>query len=69
MRDVVSQLRGVFERSGMSVRTLLEKSGLDIDRSSLQRKLHGQQPLRVAEAEALASVLGVRIGVGKEARA
>lgn len=37
---------------------LLKESGLDCDRSSLQRKLTGDQKLATEEAEQLAEALG-----------
>jgi len=43
---------------GWSVPQLLKASHLEIDRSSLQRKLKGEQILSTEEAEQLAAVLG-----------
>lgn len=53
----------------MSVQKLLDKSGLDIDRSSLARKLSGDLPMKTEEAEVLARVLGILVTAGREARA
>jgi hypothetical protein len=53
-----------------SVSKLLDESGLECDRSSLQRKLSGDQKLTTAEAERLAEVLGCPlVWVPDEARA
>lgn len=40
-----------------SVKKLLDESGLDMDRTSLQRKLHGEQPLYDHELQALVDAL------------
>ncbi len=65
MRSLPEQLNDAFERSGLSVQQLsillLEKSGLEIERSSLQRKLKGKLRLNTDEAQALATVLGVTL--------
>jgi len=47
-----------MKTKGWSVPRLLDESGLDCDRSSLQRKLSGDQKLSTEEAEKLAEVLG-----------
>lgn len=47
-----------MEMRGWSVPRLLKESGLDLDRSSLQRKLSGFQKLSTEEAETLAECLG-----------
>lgn len=47
-----------MEARGWSVPYLLRESGLSCDRSSLQRKLTGEQKLSTGEAETLAEVLG-----------
>lgn len=48
-------------RSGISVAKLLAKSGLQMERSALQRKLSGGRPLHVSEAQALAKALGITL--------
>ena len=47
-----------MEAREWSVPQLLKASGLKCDRSSLQRKLTGDQKLATEEAERLAEVLG-----------
>ena len=51
------QLHAAMEAKGWSVPMLLKVSGLDCDRSSLQRKLTGAQKLSTDEAQRLAEVL------------
>lgn len=51
------QIAAVFEKTGWSVAEFLEKSGLDIDRSGLQRRLAGDTPMRTEEAEQLVDTL------------
>ncbi len=68
-RTLIAQLRSAYERSGWTMEQLLEKSGLDLDRSTLRRKLLVNEksktdrhvPMRTEEAEALASALGVTL--------
>ena len=50
-------MRAAHAEKGWSVQQLLEKSGLRIDRSSLQRKLNGDVPTTTDEWEALARAL------------
>ncbi len=40
---------------------LLTDSGLEMDRSTLHRKLHGLAPLSFGEADAIAKPLGLRV--------
>jgi len=61
VRSLTEQLCDAFKRSGWSVAELLTKSGLDIERSSLDRKLKGELRLNVDEAQALANALGVTL--------
>lgn len=58
MKTFAAQLNAARKAKGWSVPLLLEKSGLEIDRSSLQRKLSGDQVLTTEEAQNLADVLG-----------
>lgn len=61
MRSITEQLRAAFEKSGMTVVALLEKSRLDIDRTSLAKKLKGEIRLNTDEAQVLATILDVTI--------
>jgi len=73
-RTLIAQLRSAYERSGWTMDELLEQSGLDLDRSTLRRKLlvdEGSKtdrhvPMRTSEAEALAKALGVTLVVVPE---
>jgi transcriptional regulator with XRE-family HTH domain len=61
MRTLAEQLYAAMTARQWSVAKLLAESGLPCERSSLQRKLHGQQKLSTEECERLAEVLGVTI--------
>lgn len=61
MRSLTEQLNEAFQRSGLSVAELLTKSGIDVDRSSLSRKLKGELRMNVDEAQALAAALDVTL--------
>lgn len=65
VRNIQEQIRDAFERSRLSMVQLLELAHLDLDVSSLSRKIHGKQSLRVEEAEAIARALGIRIVAGR----
>lgn len=58
VKSIAAQLHAAMESKGWSVPQLLKESRLGCDRSSLQRKLTGEQKLSTNEAEALAKVLG-----------
>ena len=60
MHDLRTELRGAMEARGYTYDRLLQESGLDIDVSSLNRKLNGAQSLSGDEGLALAKALGVR---------
>lgn len=69
MRNLVEQLRDAYEKSGLTMEQLVDKSGLDLDRSSLRRKLLDVKdpvPMRTNEAEALARALEVTLVVMPE---
>lgn len=62
MRTLIEQLRDAYRRSGWTMEELLARSGLDLDRSSLRRKLLDVKdpiPMKTEEAESLAVALGV----------
>lgn len=61
------QLREAFDASGMTMTQLRTLSGLDVDESSLGRKLNGHQSLRDFEIEAFARALRVRVSTGRRA--
>lgn len=61
MTSLVRQLHDAWVETGWSARTLLEKTGLDCDRTSMGRKIRGQQSISAVELEAVARVLGRRI--------
>lgn len=68
MRTLTEQLSEAHRKSGLSVGELLSKSGLDIERSSLQRKLSGALRMNLDEAEALAKALAIKLTYdGREA--
>jgi transcriptional regulator with XRE-family HTH domain len=58
---ICEQLREALKRSDLTVSQLLAKSGLEIARSTLQRKISGHEAMRTSEAEALATALGVTL--------
>lgn len=72
MRTLVEQLRDAYEKSEMTMEQLLAKSGLELDRSSLRRKLLDVKdpvPMKTYEAEALARALDVTLVVVPEIEA
>jgi hypothetical protein len=74
MRSLVEQLRDAYEKSGLTMDELLDRSGLDLDRSSLRRKLLVDSdskndrsiPMKTEECEALARALDVTLVVVPE---
>lgn len=69
MATLIEQVRAAFKRSGWPVQKLLDESGLTCDRSSLHRKLHGEQPASSTELEAMATALGVTLAFVPEEKA
>lgn len=57
MATTVEQLAEAFRRSGWTLDELLERSGLDLVKQSLGRKLHGEIRMSTDEAEAIARAL------------
>jgi hypothetical protein len=64
-RSLQGQLRDAFQRSGLTIDELIERSGLELDTASLSRKIRGKQTLRSTEIESLASALGVVVSTGR----
>jgi hypothetical protein len=66
VRTLIEQLRDAYEKTGWTMEHLLGQSGLDLDRSSLRRKLLDVDdpiPMKTDEAEALARALDVTLVV------
>lgn len=61
MRTVPEQLERARVRRKLSVAELLRRSKLTIDRTSLTRKLKGQQRMYVDEAQVLSNVMVARL--------
>lgn len=61
MRTLLGQLQDAFARKEMSLAELLRKSGLDMNVSNLSRRMSGEVPFRLEEAEAVAVALDVRL--------
>jgi hypothetical protein len=68
VKTLAGQLLDALGAKGWSVPELLLRSRLPCDRTSLYRKLHGQQKLSTEECERLAGVLGVTIAFSPSAR-
>lgn len=69
MRTLVEQLRDAYEKTEWTMEQLLARSGLDLDRSALRRKLLDVKdpiPMKTDEAEALAQALDVTLVVMPE---
>lgn len=62
------QLRAAFDGRDprLTMTELLSMSGLEVDESSLGRKLNGKQLMRTEECEAIARALGVTVVYGEE---
>lgn len=61
LSGVPAQFLAAMEARGWTVQQLLDESGLKCDRSSLQRKLKGEQGLSFDEIQALVDVFGFPI--------
>jgi transcriptional regulator with XRE-family HTH domain len=61
VQSLVEQVRAAQKRKRMSVQQLLEESGLDLERSTLSRKLRGETPATTKEIEALARALKIEL--------
>jgi transcriptional regulator with XRE-family HTH domain len=61
VRSLVEQLRRARESRGDTVQQLLERSGLDLERSVLHRKLRGESLITATECEALAQALDITL--------
>lgn len=60
---IPEQILTAMKTRKWSVRQLLVESKLKCDRSSLQRKLKGEQPLDPPEIQALVDALGITVAV------
>lgn len=69
VQKIHEQLLAAYKRTGWTIADLLVRSGIKKDRSSLRRKLIGEQLMSCAEAERLAQVLGVTLAVIPEREA
>jgi transcriptional regulator with XRE-family HTH domain len=61
VRTIVEQIRDAWKSRDWSAKELLERSGLTLDRSTLERKLRGEVAMRTDEAQRLADALGITI--------
>jgi transcriptional regulator with XRE-family HTH domain len=61
MHSLAEQLLTAMKSRGWSIQRLLNESGLDCDRSSLSRKLHGKQWLSSDEVQVLVNTLEVTV--------
>lgn len=68
VRSLLEQVRDEQEAKGWSVQQLLEKSGLDLDRSTLHRKLNGDVDVKAHEIEALAKALDLGLTMARKSR-
>lgn len=66
--SLVEQVRLAQVARGWSVQQLLDKSGLPLERSTLQRKLNGATPSTTEECEAMAKALGITLVWPKKPR-
>jgi hypothetical protein len=69
VKTIAEQLLKAFQATAWSLAELLERTQLDCDVTSLGRKLHGKQKLWSAEADALATALGLAIACVPKRRA
>ncbi len=68
MLTLPAQLLAAMESKEWSVGRLLRTSRLKCDRSSLHRKLHGNQPITQEELQALVDALEITIEVAPKRR-
>jgi transcriptional regulator with XRE-family HTH domain len=61
--SLIEQLQTARKRAKWSVQKLLDESGLELERSTLSRKLNGECPVTSGECESLANALGVTLVV------
>lgn len=57
------QVAAAFEVTNWTIEELLDKSGLDMDRTQLGRKLSGKAPMRTEEAQVLVDTIRRKGGV------
>lgn len=70
VRGLRNQLVDAFQKTSWSMDELLKRSKLDLDRSTLRRKMIGETKISAEECQAIAAALGITItwSSGKEAR-
>ena len=61
MLTLTQQIERARADRKLTVAELLRRSGLDIDRSTLHRKLKGETPVTADECQALAACLGLTL--------
>lgn len=67
MKSLIEQLWAAFQAKGWTTAQLLERSKLDCDLSSLNRKMRGRQKTSTEECQALAAALEVTIAWSPDA--
>jgi len=66
-RSLQEQILAAFEESDLTLDELIRLAKLDMDTSSLSRKLRGKQDLWATECEAIAHALRTVISTGRKA--
>ena len=61
MTEAVKQLHAAWLKTGWSAVELLRRTKLDCDRTSMGRKIRGQQSVSASELDAIASALGYEL--------
>lgn len=61
MDQILTQLQRAIKAQGLTLGAVLERSGLGLDYSSLNRKINGKTPMTITEMEALARALDITI--------
>ena len=64
-----AQLLKAWEGSGMTLEEVIRRTGLKLTKSSLSRKLRGQQVLNTDEVQLLADLFGKTVKIGRRRKA